>query len=109
MAVRKADNQQSLEWTYLQTPQFTISTQSDEDLGTNLELSVRYGSINGATLSVGDSGTSQRDLGESLTGHKVHEIADWEGIMDKALSEVSPDQRVRLIKWFNKMLPSVQG
>ncbi|EGP83098.1 unnamed protein product [Zymoseptoria tritici ST99CH_3D1] len=109
--VRKGyEELKSLEWTYLQTPQFTISTESVKDLNANLELSVRNGVVNGVSLSYkasGTSSTSQDDL-DGLIGCKIHEIEHWGAVMDRALSGMDSAEKSSVVAWLNKMLPKVQ-
>jgi lipoate-protein ligase A len=76
----------------------------------DLEISVRNGAVNAASLSFGPRGESQAsqlDLSNDLGGHKIHEISDWKLPMNKALSKVDSNTKSRLIEWLNKMLPRV--
>ncbi|KAM3420834.1 hypothetical protein BST61_g4075 [Cercospora zeina] len=87
-AVRKGyDELRSLDWTYLQTPQWSIRTSDDDVPGVKLDLSVRYGAINGATLHLGDS---SNDISASLNGVKVHEVRSGAAIMPTELGISHP-------------------
>lgn len=97
-----------MDWTYLQTPQFTISTKSQAVLDVDLTLTVRYGAITGATLTVGhDTGASSTatELSGNIIGHKIHETASWEAAFGTELDQLDLSQRTRLCEWLDQMLP----
>ncbi|EME44716.1 hypothetical protein DOTSEDRAFT_63066 [Dothistroma septosporum NZE10] len=98
----------SLDWTYLQTPQYTLSTKSLVLIDADLEISVRYGAIMGGSLAVSaEGGASDRTqtLGSGWLGRRVHEIQSWESEMSTDLQGLDAWQRSRLLEWLEKMLP----
>lgn len=98
---------QSLDWKYLQTPQFTISTKGDATPDLDLELSVRYGAINGGSLSTGHT-ASRHELPSEALGLKLHEVRSWEENFCSEVHGLSSAQRDGLSEWLHKMLPRVQ-
>ncbi|CZT24719.1 related to lipoyltransferase [Ramularia collo-cygni] len=106
-SVRKGyDELRSDAWTYLQTPQFTISTESDEGIDIDLELSVRYGAINGITVDT-EAVPSEPDKG--LLGLKLHEITSWDSSIndERALRQLQTSRRTRLVEWLEHKLPII--
>ncbi|CAK1362558.1 putative lipoate-protein ligase A [Cercospora beticola] len=104
--VRKGyDELKSLDWTYLQTPQWSMSSSDDVVPGVKLDLSVRYGAVNGASLKLGDS---SRDISQALKDVKVHEVSDWASVMRPALAQagIESTQETSLYRWLNTMLPT---
>lgn len=104
-AVRKGyDELKSLEWTYLQTPQWSINSKDDAIPDAKLDLSVRYGAINGASL---EKDGPVEDISEALVGLKVHEVSNWEEIVKPTMQKAGLDatKQSTLGLWLNKMLP----
>lgn len=94
---------QSLEWTYLQTPQFSLKVDPMLLSGTSLEFSVRYGAISdvvsdGSSLSGGD-----------IIGTKIHESTSWLDTLRKAKlpNTIESSQIPGIAHWLKKMLPRV--
>ena len=74
----------------------------------NLELTVRYGAITGATLTVGHDGdpsSSVTELSGDIIGRKIHETASWEVSFGTELDQLDPWQKTRLFAWLDQMLP----
>lgn len=74
----------------------------------DLELTVRYGAITGATLAVGhDTGASSSatELSGSIIGRKIHETASWEAAFGTELDQLDSWQKTRLFEWLGQMLP----
>ncbi|KAF2210025.1 hypothetical protein CERZMDRAFT_113494 [Cercospora zeae-maydis SCOH1-5] len=104
-AVHKGyDELKSLDWTYLQTPQWSLRTSDHDVPGVQLDLSVRYGAISGATLQLADS---SHDVSDSLNGIKVHEVSDWTSVIRPLVTQAGVDapQETSLSRWLNTMLP----
>ncbi|CAK4026781.1 lipoate- ligase A [Lecanosticta acicola] len=102
------DELKSPDWTFLQTPQFTISTRSQAVLDVDLELTVRYGAVTNASLTVDrDSGAAAAvsDLRGGIIGQKIHEIVDWGAAFGPELDKLDTWRRERLLKWLESMLP----
>ncbi|KAK4610552.1 Putative lipoate-protein ligase A [Fulvia fulva] len=98
----------SLDWTYLQTPQYSLSTKSQVLLDADLELSVRYGAITDGALTIGAEGGAsdqKHALDSRMIRRKVHEVDSWESAMGITLDHLDSWQRGRLIEWLEKMLP----
>lgn len=89
----------------MQTPQFTISTNLEQSLDVNLELSVRYGTINGGSL---DSKTIGEEPEKGLMGLKLHEISTWASTIDREslLSQLNSSQKDGLVDWLEEKLPT---
>lgn len=86
--VRKGhDELRSPEWTYLQTPQFTISNR-DQDVDLTmpgLKLTVRGGCITETQIKLEGVSTDRVSaFAESLQGLAVHDITDWAALFEKA-------------------------
>ncbi|KAF2158602.1 hypothetical protein M409DRAFT_71547 [Zasmidium cellare ATCC 36951] len=105
-SVRKGyDELQSLEWKYLQTPQFTISTKEQVE-GVNMELTVRYGAITNGSITFNNGGsTSTFELPGAVVGLKLHELSSWEGDFCSPLEGLGPVEKMKLANWLHKMLP----
>ena len=102
MLIRK----QSLPWTYLQTPQFTIST-NEQFIDFRMELSVRYGAITGGSFTLQEQASSSTfELPETVAGLKLHEVTSWEDDFCSHLNRLVPTQRSKLATWLHKMLPA---
>lgn len=99
---------QSLDWTYLQTPQFMISTKQESIAGIGLELSVRYGAIADGSVAREDASISTMELPKSLIGLKLHEVQSWEDEFCSQLQHVGPVERSKLAEWLHRMLPSAR-
>ncbi|KXT04223.1 hypothetical protein AC578_83 [Pseudocercospora eumusae] len=99
------DELKSMDWIYLQTPQFTISIDAALTDEKSLDISVRYGAINGATLD--GSPLSEKDqAGEILLGQKIHEIKSWAEIIQRAgLPFVESPRISSIAQWLEQMLP----
>ncbi|KAK5134257.1 hypothetical protein LTR08_006801 [Meristemomyces frigidus] len=112
-SVRKGcDELKSPEWTYLQTPQFSISNQSDTLTDVDLELSVRNGVISSGfcgTRKSGYSGAARTGLPAGLDGRRLHDISSWDDELGGSLPSVSHDRVTRLCKWLHMMLPPPIG
>ncbi|KAK4987618.1 hypothetical protein LTR66_007554 [Elasticomyces elasticus] len=108
----------SLEWTYLQTPQFMFSTDlSDQDKGdsaapgyaeprqAHAKFTVRYGVITEADVreTTCQAPTESMDTVVSkLQGCKLHSIHDWEDAIS-----ASSQSMVSLASWLKRMLPAI--
>lgn len=96
---------QSLEWKYLQTPQFTISTEEQVE-GVNMELTVRYGAITSGSIAFNDGASiSTLELPGAVIGLKLHEVSSWEDDFCSPLEGLGPAEKTNLAKWLHKMLP----
>lgn len=96
---------QSLDWTFLQTPQFSLATKNEAVPGIDLDLTVRNGAISGVSLA-NEQGKDDRNE-DGMLGRKVHEIESWSPILESSLHELDQSQKDRLSQWLGKMLPRV--
>ncbi|KAI6886769.1 hypothetical protein KC363_g7081 [Hortaea werneckii] len=106
-AIRKGyDEMRSLEWTYLQTPQFTVSNASDKEARMHFELSVRNGAINGGfAYEVGEE-QHKIDISPSTIGQRLHEIQDFDSFVSRAFPTLGALESHQLSAWLHRMLPS---
>ncbi|KAI6805462.1 hypothetical protein KC332_g13898 [Hortaea werneckii] len=106
-AIRKGyDEMRSLEWTYLQTPQFTVSNASDSEARTQFELSIRNGAINGGfAYEVGED-QHKIDISPSTMGQRLHEIQDFDSFVSQAFPALGALESHQLSAWLHRMLPS---
>ncbi|KAI6818444.1 hypothetical protein KC340_g14140 [Hortaea werneckii] len=106
-AIRKGyDEMRSLEWTYLQTPQFTVSNASDKEARIHFELSVRNGAINGGfAYEVGEE-QHKIDISPSTIGQRLHEIQDFDSFVSRAFPTLGALESHQLSAWLHRMLPS---
>ena len=99
---------QSPDWTYLQTPQFSLASPSKVLSDIELELSVRNGVISSGQFEARGSattGAAKMDLPAVLNGRKLHEILSWDTELSGVLPDVSIEKRTRLCEWLQTMLP----
>lgn len=97
----------SLDWTYLQTPLFTLSSTPEQSQEVKLDVTARHGAVTSAEVSFHDGSealTRQVKLSESIVGRKLHENVDWEGALRPILPEI---ERQNLVRWLGRMLPKV--
>ena len=104
---------QSLDWTYLQTPQFSISTASDATMIRHVDLSVRNGALTEGSFGGYDSSKGPRtDLPEALKGRILHEVLAWNSFMETwrqgTDSTASGTDATKVGRWLRKMLPPAQ-
>ncbi|KAI4729014.1 hypothetical protein E4T49_03128 [Aureobasidium sp. EXF-10728] len=102
----------SLEWTYMQTPQFTFSDlplkpeQKEGEIDfsdAKFRLDVRYGAVTGCQLKTRGITTQQSDrLAQLLEKKHLHEIKDWDAIFEEAASESA--EAKQMAKWVQSML-----
>ncbi|KAK3673748.1 hypothetical protein LTR78_006301 [Recurvomyces mirabilis] len=98
------DELKSLDWTYLQTPQFTVSNASDIPATVDLDLTVRNGIVSAGTLA--RRGASETiDSRESVARPKLHEIESWPSGLQAMFPEVTNAERDRLAAWLKEVLP----
>ncbi|KAG9992956.1 hypothetical protein KCU78_g19137, partial [Aureobasidium melanogenum] len=102
----------SLEWTYMQTPQFTFSDlplkpeQKEGEIDysdAKFRLDVRYGAVTASQLKTKDSTTQQSEhLAQLLEKKHLHEITDWEALFKEAASESA--EAKEMARWVQSML-----
>ncbi|KAG9523727.1 hypothetical protein KCV07_g2238, partial [Aureobasidium melanogenum] len=102
----------SLEWTYMQTPQFTFSDlplkpeQKEGEIDysdAKFRLDVRYGAVIASQLKTKDSTTQQSEhLAQLLEKKHLHEITDWEALFKEAASESA--EAKEMARWVQSML-----
>ncbi|THW91784.1 hypothetical protein D6D15_03610 [Aureobasidium pullulans] len=102
----------SLDWTYLQTPQFTFSDlplrpeQKEGEIDysdAKFRLDVRYGAITGCQLKTKGATTQQSErLAQILEKQHLHEIKDWEAVFKEAGSETK--EAIDMAEWVQSML-----
>ncbi|KAK0317335.1 hypothetical protein LTR82_011658 [Friedmanniomyces endolithicus] len=94
----------SREWTFLQTPQFTISTSADPSCTTDVELTVRNGAISGGHLRH-RGGAVIVELNAHSIGQRVNNITSWPETLSQMFTGVDCAEGRRLGAWFERMLP----
>ena len=101
---------QSLEWMFLQTPQFSVFNVSDEEAEVDLELTVRHGAFTGGSISGRDgsgSANGVRKLDDHLKGKKLHEIDSWESELGANLSSLRTKDRSHVLEWLQRIFPQI--
>ncbi|KAH0238571.1 hypothetical protein KCV06_g433, partial [Aureobasidium melanogenum] len=103
----------SLEWTYMQTPQFTFSDlplkpeQKEGEIDysdAKFRLDVRYGAVIASQLKTKDSTTQQSEhLAQLLEKKHLHEITDWEALFKEAASESA--EAKEMARWVQSSNP----
>ncbi|KAF2150545.1 hypothetical protein K461DRAFT_244281 [Myriangium duriaei CBS 260.36] len=97
----------SLEWTYLQTPRFSIDYKTER---LEARLEAKNGRIEEVQINADCNELYKSVMSQSsIQGLKVHEMHDWSEIIRR--SAAAPSQREeleRLAVWLRKMLPSHQ-
>lgn len=114
--VRKGyEELRSLEWTYLQTPQFTVSSRGNGAHGSEgsvdlavpaIEMTVRYGAITESKIAL----EGEDKASDALVGQRLHEITDWEKALPRPMSTNSAtyQQWESAIAWLQKMFPKAR-
>lgn len=103
---------QSLEWTYLQTPQFTFNSHSHSYAATEhnalplIEFTARFGVITECNVQLTPSSPS---IGEALIGKPLHEIADWRSLIPKPQSTEHQGKWEAAIEHLERVLPRVES
>lgn len=101
---------QSPEWTYLQTPQFTLNAYTFTSARADLELLVRNGIVTGGFCRARDKDgvvRSETELSPDLVGRRLHDIRSWEQALGPTLDTLPRPRSQRLVAWLQKMLPVV--
>lgn len=94
-----------MEWKFLQTPLFTLSSTAKQLREVELEIEARHGSVTNAVAKFRDDrGEIDRQvaLPESIIGRRLHEKMDWEGFL---LPEMNANHQQSLARWLGDMLP----
>jgi len=110
------DELRSLDWTFLQTPQFTVSSRGNSTPGIEsfvdatvpeIEMTVRHGAITECTIALDEDS----EAGKSLVGQRLQEITDWRAALPQPVSSSSMTQQQWEIAtaWLQKMFPRVDG
>ncbi|KAI5200910.1 hypothetical protein E4T39_05442 [Aureobasidium subglaciale] len=102
----------SLDWTYMQTPQFTFSDlplekeQKEGEIDysdAKFRLDVRYGAVTGCQLKTNGVTAQQSErLAQLLEKKNLHEINDWEALFREAGSESR--EAMDMARWVESML-----
>lgn len=107
----------SLDWTFLQTPQFTVSSRGNGTPGSHgfvdaavpeIDMTVRYGAITESRIAL----DGEAKAGEALIGQRLHEITDWRTVLPQLATESSSEsnrQWESAVAWLQKMFPRVDG
>ncbi|KAK6430584.1 hypothetical protein LTR95_013262 [Oleoguttula sp. CCFEE 5521] len=109
---------ESPKWTFLQTPQFTLSstplpgTKPDasailDPAVASIDLTVRYGAITAAKILLSSPPGSILTTGDSLIGERVHEITDWQQAVPAPTDASFAASWQQTTAWLSRMLPSV--
>jgi lipoate-protein ligase A len=108
--------QQSLEWTYLQTPQFTFSSWSNNNNNNDtiaatiknfplIEFTARFGVVTECNIRLTPSSPS---IGESLLGKRLHEISDWESVLPQPRTAEDRQYWMDAVEYLQHVLPRVE-
>ncbi|KAK5171329.1 uncharacterized protein LTR77_004473 [Saxophila tyrrhenica] len=102
---------QSLEWTYLQTPQFTLANSNEVSRPVNIDLTVRHGVVTDASIAPTASDPSLQErtsLNENLVGLTLHKVTNWQDELSDSLKALPSEEGRRfVVDWLSKMLPSI--
>jgi lipoate-protein ligase A len=98
---------QSLEWTYLQTPQFAFSSHSNttDHSVPLIEFTARFGVITECNIQLTPASHS---IGGDLIGKRLHEITNWRSLLPQPQS---PEQQLKwkaAIEHLERVLPRVE-
>jgi lipoate-protein ligase A len=103
---------QSLEWTYLQTPQFTFSSRSNNaDTTTTtksfplIEFTARFGVVTECNIQLTPSSSS---IGENLLGKRLHETEDWEAVLPQPQTAEHTQYWRETVEYLQRVLPRVE-
>ena len=110
------DELRSLDWTFLQSPQFTVSSRGNGTPGIEsfvdttvpeIEMTVRYGAITECKIALDEDS----EVGKSLVGQRLHEITDWRAALAQPMTTSSTTKQQWEIAsaWLQKMFPRVDG
>ncbi|KAK4901615.1 hypothetical protein LTR27_001387 [Elasticomyces elasticus] len=94
----------SRDWTFVQTPQFTISTKAEPSINSDMELTVRNGAISGGTLCK-RNGEKILDLSEQLQGQRVQDVDSWSVTVSNMFEGIATAEARTLAAWLDTMLP----
>jgi len=105
--------QQSLEWTYLQTPQFTFSSRSNSNNHTAattknfplIEFTARFGVVTECNIQLTPSSPS---IGENLIGKRLHETPDWETVLPQPQIAEHRQHWREAVEYMQRVLPRVE-
>nr|OQO26617.1 hypothetical protein B0A51_06679 [Rachicladosporium sp. CCFEE 5018] len=108
----------SPEWTFRQTPQFTLSStplpgkRPDASVAldpevASVDITVRYGAITAANLLLTSTAGATFAMGDSLIGKRVHEIVDWQQELPVPADASFAASCEQATAWLSKMIPSV--
>ncbi|KAK3070418.1 hypothetical protein LTR53_010515 [Teratosphaeriaceae sp. CCFEE 6253] len=98
--------EQSQDWTFLQTPQFTISTSADPSAIADFKITVRNGALSGGHLCRRATGAEELELSPRSIGRKVHEVESWPDTLGAMFVDSSEVERQGLGSWLETMLPA---
>nr|OQO22241.1 hypothetical protein B0A51_10354 [Rachicladosporium sp. CCFEE 5018] len=109
---------ESPEWTFLQTPQFTLSStpllgkKPDASAMLNpshasVDLTVRYGAITAVDVLLRSTRGLTLSMGDSLIGQRVHEITEWQQSLPAPADASLTASWKQATAWLSRMLPSV--
>ncbi|KAK3113986.1 hypothetical protein LTR53_008160 [Teratosphaeriaceae sp. CCFEE 6253] len=98
--------EQSQDWTFLQTPQFTISTSADPSAVADFEITVRNGALSGGHLRRRATGAEELELSRRSIGRNVHEVESWPDTLGAMFVDLSEVERQGLGSWLGRMLPA---
>ena len=104
-----------MDWTYLQTPQFTISNlpaditakrqPTNEEALPHLSLTVRNGAVTDTEITLSDLPSDfEHKLHDILRGRNVHEVRDWRTLFNQA--GLGTTQSYAFADWLQGMLPA---
>ncbi|GAM87214.1 hypothetical protein ANO11243_052360 [Dothideomycetidae sp. 11243] len=96
----------STDWTYLQTPKFSIHYKTDELQATIEVKNGRLEQMHARTLPGDAIALGQ----ERFHGRKIHEVHDWQILLNESMVASSPQAGIaRWASWLRQVLPPVSG
>lgn len=103
----------SLDWTYCQTPRFTVSNEKALGKSPSMpfaKMDVRGGVTESFEVRSGALVARSGALPEDLR-LKVHKAGDWQDGFARLLAEsdVQPSEVERLAAWYQEMLPTADS
>ena len=104
------DELKSLDWKYLQTPQFSLSSAADETINVDMELTVRHGAVTGGHVSAREfnsSAVAKYELNDGVLGQKLHELRSWDTTLNSSLQTLDARDKSSLFSWLQRMLPAI--
>lgn len=109
--IRKGyDELKSLEWKYLQTPQFTVSNNTHDTRKVDIKLTVRHGVTTDSSIRhvrSGSSANTNTDIEYALVDLRLHQVTSWKTALGAGLDSLGSEESAYVLSWLERMLPNV--